>query len=640
MTSPNLELIISINFGSQHRQIQETFPPEVTVSALARSLIQGLGLQDASWQLIHAGVSLSPGARLGDCLGTPAGPIYLNLIVHVEETISQDTDHGFDLTPPVGGPSSTGEFKLPPSDSDSDSESELTLDADDEQAESGAEIYEEDEADHFAPDFDVPALGDESGSEALALDEDLDDDMELDLFDDEESGSPIVPMEDEADEMPMMPTRSPSTSVGRMAVEEDEEMPVSARAPAKAKKVTRRATVRYYTRVNPERVYPLLVIITKDLIEKVQKKSTSQKTSAPFQVKADQPIEIEPVLPGCDCYPPKVVARLGAGDLTATFRIVPRVVGTVDGAGVTIRQDHHLLADIPLKVKSSQRIWVLLSGVLTFVLPCFSAILKHFGIDFEGQSSSVYVEVTRAMFDWVSPLGLTLGLGATTGLLWWTTRPQAREVFWDIDKVGPEEKLAQIEQLLGSEPGKASQELAELLEAFPDFQPARLASADLHYHSNNYRLALSEYQRAFRLGRAQAKQYHRASFAASKLGENGTALRILQEAEKVLSPEKMPAMLLFNVGCYHVRLGNLEEAMVALRRAWSAGHKRMKSWMEDPDLDPLRRRADFKKLIDEITLIRFRCPRCEKGLRARSHLSGRTIKCPECVSFVKVPVTG
>lgn len=82
--------------------------------------------------------------------------------------------------------------------SDSDSEFELTLD------ESGGLSVEEDAAEGdenvFETDFEVPSLDEESGSEAVALDE-ADTDLESSEFDlsleGEESGSEVVPLEGE-----------------------------------------------------------------------------------------------------------------------------------------------------------------------------------------------------------------------------------------------------------------------------------------------------------------------------------------------------------------------------------------------------------------------------------------------------------
>jgi hypothetical protein len=140
--------------------------------------------------------------------------------------------------------------------------------------------------------------------------------------------------------------------------------------------------------MNPERVYPLLVVISKEAIKKVQKKGTEQLSSGPFKVDVESPVEIEPLVPGCHCYPPRITARLGQGDLAATFRIVPHMLGTVEGAFVSIRQDHACLAEIPLQMKVVKRGWVVLSGAMTFLLPALSSFLKHFGVDLTPESEA------------------------------------------------------------------------------------------------------------------------------------------------------------------------------------------------------------------------------------------------------------
>jgi sec-independent protein translocase protein TatA len=205
-----------------------------------------------------------------------------------------------------------------------------------------------------------------------------------------------------------------------------------------ASSLSRRATVRYYSRMNPERVYPLLVLITRDLVERVRKKHTDQRTSGPFVVDSDTPVEIEPILPGCAVHPPRVVTRLGQEDLVLTFRVVARVLGKVDGAVVQVRQDHATLAEIDLDVKVVKQTWVALSGLATFLLPALSAVMKHFGLNFETQQEqgfSLYLAVARLVFDHVSPYALTGLLAVVTAGAWWLTRPRQRDVFWDIEKV-------------------------------------------------------------------------------------------------------------------------------------------------------------------------------------------------------------
>jgi excisionase family DNA binding protein len=111
-----------------------------------------------------------------------------------EFELSLDPEGGSDLAVDEG----SSDLALESPGSDSDSEFELTLD------ESGGLSVEEGsesgEQDIFETDFEVPALDEESGSEAVALEE-SDTDLESSEFDlsveGEESGSQVVPLEDE-----------------------------------------------------------------------------------------------------------------------------------------------------------------------------------------------------------------------------------------------------------------------------------------------------------------------------------------------------------------------------------------------------------------------------------------------------------
>ena len=128
------------------------------------------------------------------------------------------------------------------------------------------------------------------------------------------------------------------------------------------------------------RVYPLLVIINKDVIETIKKSDTEQSYSVPFKVELNSPFEIEPILPGCDCQPSKVVAQLVDGVYTATFWVAPRVLGRLDGSKIQISQNNKELANIPLKIVVSKRGWAIFTAILAFGMPGFSAALKHFGV--------------------------------------------------------------------------------------------------------------------------------------------------------------------------------------------------------------------------------------------------------------------
>jgi hypothetical protein len=229
---------------------------------------------------------------------------------------------------------------------------------------------------------------------------------------------------------------------GRVRGLDDEEAEMDDR-PRKSKTsvrttTERRATVRYYSRMNPDRVFPLLVMLTRNEVEKVVKRHVEQQATGPITLDADTPIEIEPVLPGCVCHPPKIVTRLGSADEVFTFYVVPHVLGSVTGAKVMISQDHTTLAEIKLDIRVVQRTMVLISGLSAIFLPTASAVLNHFGINFAPKDgSNPYLTAMNFLFGHVTPEIMMVVLAALTGVFYWFTRPKGRDVFWDITTKPP-----------------------------------------------------------------------------------------------------------------------------------------------------------------------------------------------------------
>jgi hypothetical protein len=142
----------------------------------------------------------------------------------------EDTSSEFELSLDVGD---SGAAAAPKAD-DSDSEFELTLDAEGGRGDALAD-EEGGEKDIFETDFEVPALDEESGSEAVALEEndtDLEGSSDFDLALDEgeggaedaESGSQVVALEEgeEADEGAETVAR-PRRARGAPAAEAEEE---------------------------------------------------------------------------------------------------------------------------------------------------------------------------------------------------------------------------------------------------------------------------------------------------------------------------------------------------------------------------------------------------------------------------------
>jgi hypothetical protein len=135
----------------------------------------------------------------------------------------------------------------------------------------------------------------------------------------------------------------------RLEPDEEPERPAKPRGLARrapGRQVERQATVRYYSRMNPDRVYPLLVAITREAVQQPKGQAFDQQGRS-FAVAPNAVVDVEPMLPGCDCYPPRQQARVGKDAVKLTFYVVPKVLGEVTAARVVVRHTNRILAEIP-----------------------------------------------------------------------------------------------------------------------------------------------------------------------------------------------------------------------------------------------------------------------------------------------------
>jgi hypothetical protein len=54
------------------------------------------------------------------------------------------------------------------------------------------------------------------------------------------------------------------------------------------------------------------------------------------------------------------------------------------------------------------------------------------------------------------------------------------------------------------------------------------------------------------------------------------------------------------MGCFATRLGLLEDAMRYLHRAVENGYRDPRKYRDDKDLEPLRWREDFRRMLDSL----------------------------------------
>lgn len=199
----------------------------------------------------------------------------------------------------------------------------------------------------------------------------------------------------------------------------------------------RRATVRYFSRMNPQRVFPLVVTIAPYAVLTPLGPEVARAVSGAFAVDHHSLVEIEPVLPGCTCHPAKLSIDPRAGtEMKADFWVVPQVMGRVSGAEVYVRHGKRTVR-VPLKVDVVEPRAARVTGVLSLALPYLSAVMKHYHVDFETQLSegfSLYLTFARAFFT-LGPTQLFALLLCATGGLWWWSRPRQAEAHDDPEKL-------------------------------------------------------------------------------------------------------------------------------------------------------------------------------------------------------------
>ena len=198
----------------------------------------------------------------------------------------------------------------------------------------------------------------------------------------------------------------------------------------------RHATVRYYSRMNVWRAYPLLVAISKGAIREVVKARVEQRRSAGFQVPEGSMVEVEPILPGCDCYPPRASIAIDRDPAESTFWVVPIVPGRMRDARVVLSQGGERLATVPIAFKATRQRIAVAMAVAGLLAPLALPVLQHYRLDLGSQLEDgfgLYGRVLDTILDFGSAeaIGLALLLAAAVVLL--LRRPKRRDVFWDLE---------------------------------------------------------------------------------------------------------------------------------------------------------------------------------------------------------------
>ncbi len=226
------------------------------------------------------------------------------------------------------------------------------------------------------------------------------------------------------DEMPKAKKRS-------APADDEDEFEVRLDDTGTSAAVSRQASVRYYHRMNPQRVYPFLVVLSAEEIAEIVQSGVKQAAGDRFDVHAESPVEVEPVLPGCQVYPPRHTLVIGPDTQTLEFWVVPQVLGRIKGAKVIVRQDGETLSEVKLEASVAKQTAAVVVGAMSFVMPYVTKGLKADNPDNSPVQSAMNWAATNLRPEFIF-VGLAL---VAVGLYFWC-RPRKRDQFWDVTPKG------------------------------------------------------------------------------------------------------------------------------------------------------------------------------------------------------------
>jgi hypothetical protein len=193
------------------------------------------------------------------------------------------------------------------------------------------------------------------------------------------------------------------------------------------------AVVCYPSRMNPNRAYPLRVVLPA-LVG-----GSAQESPQGGLLQADRktPVEVAVILPGCDVYPPRKKIPLGKQGAHAVFHVVPRIGGPVPEARVVVRQKTGVLTELPLYMRVVNPAYGVVIGFGAIFLPIGLALLRHYHIDLAGRSRegfSTYLTLLQTALRTFTPEGLAATLMVVAFLAYLWCRPRLSQVSWKIDQ--------------------------------------------------------------------------------------------------------------------------------------------------------------------------------------------------------------
>jgi hypothetical protein len=175
-----------------------------------------------------------------------------------------------------------------------------------------------------------------------------------------------------------------------------------------------RGVVRYADRMALHRESQLTVVLSKAQVANARRR-------AGVAAGHEAELEVEPVFAGCDCDPQRETLFVRDEPVSASFRLVPRVLGSVPCARVMVRQGGRVIGQVPLRASVGRK-----PPVLALALPGVGLLLPGLAAWLDPSG----VIGMRSAADLLVGVGAALLLAALTCRYF--TRTRETDVFWEV----------------------------------------------------------------------------------------------------------------------------------------------------------------------------------------------------------------
>lgn len=140
------------------------------------------------------------------------------------------------------------------------------------------------------------------------------------------------------------------------------------------------------------------------------------------------------------------------------------------------------------------------------------------------------------------------------------------------------------------------------LELEPHFIWAHMYMAQALEQKGNFREALREFETTIQLAGGNNCVKAMKAHTHAVAGDRSSAREILDELKSAPSNQCMPS---YDIAATYAALGESHQVVAWLNRACSERNMKLFTLTQDPRFDPLRRRSDFKEIVEQMGLSQY-----------------------------------